>query len=126
MPYDISINTVIGEGTLVKGEIDIHGQLRIDGGVSGNIFSQGKVIVGKNGKVEGELFAKLVTVGGIVKGNIYADNKVELLKTAQIYGNIYTCSINVLDGVVFDGECKVLTPAELLDIISMKKKELAL
>ncbi len=124
MPHDISINTIIGENTFIKGEIKINGTLRIDGGFLGNISSQGRVYIGKNGKVEGELFSKIITVGGVVKGNLYADGKVDILKTAQIYGNIFTSSINISDGVIFDGDCRVLTAKEMSELMIAKKKEL--
>lgn len=121
--HDYSINSIIGEHTSFEGTFNIKGHLRIDGNFRGKVNSSGRVIIGKNGRSESTIIAKTVVVGGTVKGDIFADGKVIVLKTGEIIGNIYACSVNMEDGVIFNGECKIFPKDELKRIIETKKKE---
>ena len=55
---------IIGNGTLIKGEIESNGDIRIDGKVVGSLRSTGKVVVGQNGSIEGEIHCKQADVSG--------------------------------------------------------------
>lgn len=120
---DYSINSILGENALLKGHFSVHGPLRIDGKFIGKIDSSGKVIIGKNGRAECLILAKTVVIGGTVKGDIYAEERVEVLKTGEVIGNIYSCSITMQDGVIFNGKCKIIDKDDINDIIEKRKKE---
>ncbi len=120
---DFSINSLVGDGSSFEGEFRSSAPFRIDGHFSGRVNSSGKVYIGKNGVAEGVIFAKTVTIGGIFKGNIFAEENVIILKTAKIIGNIFSSSINLEDGVLFDGECKVLSKQDMKDLSELKQKE---
>jgi cytoskeletal protein CcmA (bactofilin family) len=120
---DFSINSIIGENTSFKGIFTIKGPLRIDGDFTGKIISSGKVIIGKTGRAECIILAKNVVVGGVVKGDIYAEDKVVILKSSEIIGNIYSSSVIMDDGVIFNGKCDIIQKNDLKDIIDIKKKE---
>ncbi|HOJ64237.1 MAG TPA: polymer-forming cytoskeletal protein [Spirochaetota bacterium] len=124
IPYsDFSINSIIGTGDSIKGEFNLKGTLRIDGYFYGKINSQSKVYIGKTGKVEATIIAKNIIVGGVVKGDIFAEENIVVLKTAEIIGNIYSCSINMDDGVIFAGECRVLNKDDMKELAETKRKE---
>ncbi len=99
------INSIIGEGSELKGEFKVNGVLRIDGTFSGEIKGDGKVIVGKTGHVKTDIRAGTIIIGGLVEGNVYATKQVNLLTTAKLLGDIITPSLNVEEGVVFEGNC---------------------
>lgn len=120
---DFSINSLIGDGSTFRGELEAVGPFRIDGRFFGKITSFGKVIVGKNGLSDGMIVAKTVIVGGTFNGDIFAEDNVAVLKTGKIIGNIYSCSVNMEEGVVFDGECKVLNKEDMKDLSDSKRKE---
>jgi cytoskeletal protein CcmA (bactofilin family) len=101
------INSIVGEGTRFKGELDLNGLLRIDGDYSGTIRTPGKVLVGKNGRAECSIFAGTVVVGGVVKGDIHSTEKVIVLSTGMILGNVTTPRLIVEEGVILNGECTV-------------------
>ena len=48
-------NNLIGNGTTIKGEIIATGDIRIDGTVIGTMKSNGKVVIGQQGVIEGEI-----------------------------------------------------------------------
>lgn len=122
-PNEITINSIVGSGTEYQGLMNITGPLRIDGTYIGKVNSTGKVYIGKHGKAEAMILANNVVVGGYVKGDIYAEKNVIVLKSAQIDGNIYTCSVNMDDGVLFNGECRILGSSEMKDLLLLKRKE---
>lgn len=101
-----SVESVIGASLVVKGEIQSRGTLRVDGQVEGKITAAGAVIVGENGKVEADITADQIVVGGIVKGNLIGREKVTLM-SGRLYGNVSTKAANfvVYEGVIFDGIC---------------------
>ena len=63
---DISINTIIGKGSAISGNLKVNGFIRIDGDIDGNLETDGNVIVGELARIRGNLTAKAVIIGGIV------------------------------------------------------------
>ena len=61
---DASVNSIIGEGTTLRGDFDLNGLLRIDGMFFGKVKTNGKVLVGKNGIAESTIIAGPVIIGG--------------------------------------------------------------
>lgn len=98
------VNTIIGEGTLFRGEFNINGLIRIDGGFEGIIRTDKPILVGATGKVKGDIYAKSAIIGGTVIGNIYAIEKVLLLSTAKVKGDIEASSITIEEGAQFVGK----------------------
>lgn len=99
------IETIIAEGAEVKGDISSEGTIRVDGVVEGHILKAAGVVVGKTGKVAGDLNAESVAVGGEVSGNVIASNNLELLSTAQVFGDIKAQTLSIHEGAVFEGKC---------------------
>ncbi|MCK5736372.1 MAG: polymer-forming cytoskeletal protein, partial [Spirochaetaceae bacterium] len=58
------INSIIGDGTRFRGDLDLKGLLRIDGDFEGNIRTEGRVLVGKGGRARCLIVADTVVVGG--------------------------------------------------------------
>jgi cytoskeletal protein CcmA (bactofilin family) len=101
------INSLVGEGTVFRGDMELNGLLRIDGDFSGKISTPDKVLVGKNGRADCDIHAGTVVIGGLVKGNLYATQKVLILSTGLVLGNIHTPRLIVEEGVLLHGSCVV-------------------
>ena len=101
------INSIVGEGTSFKGELTLQGLLRIDGDFIGRIHTEGKVLIGKNGRAECTIIAGTVVVGGVLKGNIRSTEKVIVLSSGTIIGNVSAPRLIIEDGVIFHGECVI-------------------
>jgi len=101
------INSIVGEGTEFRGDLRLNGLLRIDGDFTGSITTDGKILVGKNGRAECTIKAGTVVVGGIVRGNITSNEKVIVLSTGMVIGNISTPRLIVEEGVVLNGNCVI-------------------
>ncbi len=116
-PYtheDSFVNSIIGEGTTLRGEFNLNGLLRIDGVFYGKVKTNGKVLVGKNGVAECTIISGTVVIGGKVKGDILATERITLLSTGELIGNIKTPRLVIEEGVVFDGTCEIIEDKDKL------------
>ncbi len=116
----ILINSIIGEGSRFRGDLDLQGLLRIDGDFEGKIRTDGRVLVGKSGRAMCLIEADMIVVGGIVKGNLGARSKIVLLSTSIVIGNIQSPNIIIEDGVILHGHCTI---SEDESIIAMAKND---
>jgi cytoskeletal protein CcmA (bactofilin family) len=101
------VNTVIGEGTTLKGDIKVEGSIEIDGEYEGTIDATDTLIVGGSGKVDGDATVANAVIGGHMYGNVFASGKIELRRGSQLLGDIKTRGLVIEDGVVFQGNCQM-------------------
>ena len=106
---DVSINSIIGLGSTISGDIKVNGFVRIDGDIDGNLETTGNIIVGEKARIQGNVVARSITVGGVIKGNITASDSVDLLSTSVVLGDICTRRLKADENVVFNGHCIALT-----------------
>ena len=109
---DISINTLIGPGSFVSGDIKINGFIRIDGDIKGKIESSSNIIIGERAKIQGNITASSIVVGGIVLGDITAPKGIKLLSNSVVIGDIMTKSLQIEDDAIFNGHCISLSNEE--------------
>lgn len=102
------VNSVIGKGTEFEGTIRTKETVRIEGTVKGEIYSEGTLIVGNGGLVDGKIDAANILIGGEVRGDLFARNKIEANASGRIFGNIHTKSLIVDENAVFQGTCEML------------------
>jgi cytoskeletal protein CcmA (bactofilin family) len=100
-------SNVIGKGTILEGNIETFGNLRIEGKVIGNIRSKSKVALGNSSQIEGNLFSQNADIEGQVKGKLEIAEVLVLKATAVINGDITTGKLVVESGAVFNGTCKM-------------------
>lgn len=86
-----------------QGTLSGNGPIRIDGIFDGQIQSSGVIIISETAKVNANIQAGAVQVGGTVKGNITAQ-KVELLATGRVYGDLTTTTFESEDGAFLRGQ----------------------
>ena len=102
---DISINTLIGPGSFVSGDVKINGFIRVDGDIDGKIETSSNVIIGEKARIRGNIDAASVVIGGIVIGDITAPKGIKLLSNSVLIGNVTTKSIQIEENVVFQKLC---------------------
>ena len=98
---------VIVEGSKVIGDMITESNLRIDGEVKGNVTVAAKIVIGKNGRIDGNLTCGSADIEGIVDGLIKTEGLLALRSTAQIKGEITTSKLQVEEGANFSGNCKM-------------------
>lgn len=102
---DISINTLIGNGSFVRGDLKVNGFIRIDGDIAGNLETDGAVIISERARILGNVTAKSIIVGGIIIGDITAKEGIKLLSSSAVIGNIMSRRVQMEDKVIFHGHC---------------------
>ncbi len=106
------VNSLIGENTVLRGEFDLEGVLRIDGTFYGKVDGNGKVLIGEGGNAHSDIKARVVVIGGTVYGDVIASEMITILSTGKLIGNIQTPRLLAEEGMIFEGKC----------VISDKKK----
>ena len=96
---------IIGNGTIIKGEIESNGDIRIDGKVLGILKSTGKIVLGQNGIIEGDIFCKQADLLGHVKGKLIVDELTSMKSTAYFEGELSTKQLYIEIGAKFIGRC---------------------
>ncbi|MBR1638039.1 MAG: polymer-forming cytoskeletal protein [Treponema sp.] len=102
---DISINTVIGRGSAISGNIKVNGFVRVDGDIDGNLETDGNVIIGENARIRGNVKAKSIIIGGIILGNVMAPENAKLLSQSIVVGDVISHKVTVEDMALVHGHC---------------------
>ena len=98
---------LISIGTEITGDIKSNGDIRIDGLLTGNLNTKGKVVIGPTGKVKGEVYCKNSEVSGAVDGRICVSQLLTLKTDSKISGDIITFKLSIEPGAKFTGNCKM-------------------
>ncbi len=91
----------------IKGDVTFETELVIDGYVEGDILSEGKLIIGANGKVIGDIEAAFVTVQGKVEGDVRATERCGLEAGGCLQGNIQSPRLAVDENASFVGSATI-------------------
>jgi cytoskeletal protein CcmA (bactofilin family) len=112
---DFSINTILGPGASIIGDIESGGFTRIDGSIRGNLNTKGRIVVGEKARMKGNISGTTVTVGGVVYGNIFASERILILNTGLVLGDIITRRIQADEGCLLHGKITVCQSEEAWD-----------
>jgi cytoskeletal protein CcmA (bactofilin family) len=99
------LNGFLDAGSDLRGELCFEDTFRIDGRFTGTVVSDGDLIVGQRGVVDGEVRVARVFVSGTVKGRLTATKRVEISAHGRVFSTIETPSLVIEDGAVFNGQC---------------------
>jgi len=109
---DFSINTIVGPGTSVSGNIESEGFTRVDGNVLGDVKVRGRVVIGERARMKSNVSGTAVTVGGVVFGNVLASERLIILATGLVMGDIITRRIQADEGSLIHGRVRVCRTEE--------------
>tara|TARA_B100001059_G_scaffold236310_1_gene286113 strand:+ start:3394 stop:3807 length:414 start_codon:yes stop_codon:yes gene_type:complete len=100
------INT-IGAGTVVTGDVQSKGDIRVDGSLKGSLNTSGKVVLGKEGVIEGDVLCNSADISGTIKAKITVSQLLSLKATAKLNGDIITNKLSIEPGASFSGSCSM-------------------
>jgi cytoskeletal protein CcmA (bactofilin family) len=93
----------------LSGEFNFKGMVRVNGHIAGSVYSRtGTIIVDAEAQVDANVDVAVAVIGGTVRGDIVARERVELGPASRISGNIWTRSIVIKDGAIFEGVCRMI------------------
>ena len=108
-------NAFLGAGTSYRGQLSFLGAVRIDGEFTGEIKSEGTLILGKDSKVYGQIQVAQLILSGTIDGEIVVSKKTTMHKTAYLTGNISTPVLVMEEGATLQGKVQMLTGTTLDD-----------
>ncbi len=106
------IRSLIGEGTVVQGELRFDQGLRIDGEVVGDVVASDPsslLVISENARVQGKVMAGHVIINGQVQGPVVATQLLELQPKARIVGDVHYEALEMHQGATIDGVMKHVT-----------------
>jgi cytoskeletal protein CcmA (bactofilin family) len=98
------LNGFMDEGTEFHGELRFRDTFRIDGQLSGKVFSEHTLIVGEAGKVDAEVDCGVVSIRGTVSGRVTGRERIELLAGAKVQATLVSPKLVIEEGAFFQGQ----------------------
>lgn len=118
------IDSLIGAGTTVAGDVVFVGGLRIDGIVKGNVATvngeAGTLVVSEHARVDGEIHVAHVVVNGTVNGPVTAEDFLELQAKAKVTGDLAYRSLEMHTGAVVQGRLRHVEPGTA-SVVELKR-----
>ena len=116
-----AVVNMIGTGTTINGDIQSKGDIRVDGTLKGSVTTEGKVVLGRDGVIEGDVVCKNADVSGILKAKITVSQLLSLKTSAKLNGDITTNKLSIEPGAEFTGSCSM--GAVIKEIKHVEKQE---
>lgn len=101
------IDTLVGQNSVVNGDVSFSGGLHVDGSIIGSVLAKddadSTLTLSENGKIKGEVRVPYIILNGEVQGDVYAAEKIELAQEARIRGNVYYNLLEMAMGAEVNG-----------------------
>jgi len=115
---------MIGAGTTITGDVQSKGDIRVDGTLKGSVSTTGKVVLGKDGTIEGDVICNDADISGTIKAKITVSQLLSLKSTSKLNGDIVTNKLSIEPGASFSGSCSMgAVIKDLKDAGKTEKKE---
>jgi cytoskeletal protein CcmA (bactofilin family) len=102
-----TIDSLIGAGTRIEGDVYFIGGLRIDGHVKGNVVAESEdpsmLVISEQARVEGQISVTHLVVNGVIDGPVHARDMLELQPKARLTGNVQYRTLEMHHGAIVDG-----------------------
>ena len=101
------IDSLIGAGTKIEGNITFSGGLRVDGEIKGNVIAAGDqpstLVVSEQASIDGEIHVSHLVVNGSVNGPVYSAEFLELQAHSRVKGDVHYNTLEMHLGAVVEG-----------------------
>ena len=101
------IDTLVGQGTEITGDVLFSGGLHVDGTIKGNVVAEegstALLILSEFGRIEGEVTVPNMVLNGEIIGDVFGSTRVELATKARIKGSVYYNLIEMAIGAEVNG-----------------------
>lgn len=105
--HDVNFDIIIGPNSVIKGDLESEGSIRIDGKIKGNVTSLGNVIVSESAYVSGNIICANAEIYGNCQGDVRVQGKINLHHNASLQGDVVAKSFSTLEGAKYSGNCSV-------------------
>jgi cytoskeletal protein CcmA (bactofilin family) len=123
------IDSLIGKGTRIEGDVYFTGGLRVDGEIRGQVIAESSpatLMLSEHGRITGQVNVSHLIVNGSVNGPVRASEFLEMQPSARISGDVEYAMIEIQQGAVIEGRMLLTstkTTAEENDRVNTEKPE---
>ena len=118
------IDTLIGAGTVIEGNVSFSGGMRVDGSINGNVIAEpGKpstLVISEQGSVKGEVNATHLVVNGEICGEVTASEYLELHAKARVTGDVNYRTLEIQVGAILEGRLINMSAADQDKVVALK------
>ena len=112
----------IEKGTKITGEIQSESDFRIDGILEGSISTSGKVVIGKEGKINGKVICKNADFEGVFTGNLEVKETLTLKSSSKSEVDVIISKLIVDAGAFFNAKCSMKLTSDVKSISDNREK----
>tara|TARA_Y200000002_G_scaffold370967_1_gene367073 strand:+ start:466 stop:933 length:468 start_codon:yes stop_codon:yes gene_type:complete len=102
-----NLSNIISKGSNLKGNLNAHGNIRVEGKVVGNITTRSKLALGSSSVIKGDILAQNAEFAGTIIGNVQVTEKLVLKSSAVIKGDLSVNTLILESGAEFNGKCRM-------------------
>ncbi len=106
------LNGFLDSGSHMEGELRFDTSFRVDGKFTGSIVSEGDLMVGEGGEIEGEIAVGRIFISGTIRGTLRASRRVQIAPSGKVFADLETPTLEIEDGALFEGRCSMVREGE--------------
>ena len=99
-------------GSHFDGELRFEQSFRVDGKVVGKVISEGDLVVGEKGEIDGEIHVGRLFVSGLVRGEVHATRRLSIHPHGRVEGTVYSRALVIEEGGVLEGQSSMKSETE--------------
>ncbi|MBI5006235.1 MAG: polymer-forming cytoskeletal protein [Nitrosomonadales bacterium] len=111
------IDSLVGLGTKIVGDVNFSGGLRVDGDITGKVIADpskpSTLVLSEHARVQGEINVTHLVVNGSIVGPVYVAEYLELQSKAKVIGDVHYKTLEIQLGAIVEG--KLIHLAEATD-----------
>ena len=101
------IDSLIGAGTKIEGNVTFAGGLRVDGEIKGNVVASGDqpstLVVSGQALIDGEIHVSHLVVNGAINGPVHSAEFLELQDHCRVKGDVHYNTLEMHLGAIVEG-----------------------
>ncbi len=101
------IDSLIGAGTRIEGNVTFSGGLRVDGEIKGNVIASGQqastLVLSEQARIDGEIHVSHLVVNGAINGPVHSAEFLELQAHSRVKGDVHYNTLEMHLGAVVEG-----------------------
>jgi cytoskeletal protein CcmA (bactofilin family) len=99
-------------GSYFEGELRFEQSFRVDGKVVGKVISEGDLVVGEKGEIDGEIRVGRLFVSGLVKGEVHAARRLSIHPRGRVEGEVHARALIIEEGGILEGQSSMKAATE--------------
>lgn len=121
----IGERNIIAKNTSLVGDISSDGDFRVDGKIEGTIKTKGRVVIGKEGLVNGTIECAHADIEGTFSGKLIVNEILSLKSSADISGDVIMGKLSVEPGAMFNATCAMKGSVKVMQKNGQETKKTA-